>query len=52
MIDDCKKYGLTRKDFIKYKDYFFKMLEQSGVENTGLDGNGKSVNQKHDKSFK
>ena len=28
MIYDCKKYGLTREDFLKYKDYFFKMLEQ------------------------
>ena len=48
MINDCKKYGLTREDFIKYKDYFFKMLEQSGKENN----EEKSVNQKHDKSIK
>ena len=48
MIDDCKKYGLTREDFVKYKDYFFKMLEQSGIEKA----EEKSVNQKHDKSIK
>ena len=49
MIDVWKKYGLSRADFIKYKDYFFKMLEESGVQN---DVQEKSVNQKHDKSFK
>lgn len=53
MIDVWEKYGLSREDFIKYKDYFFKMLEKSGVqdENPGSEQE-KSVNQKHDKSFK
>lgn len=56
MIDDCKKYGLTREDFIKYKDFFFKMLEQSGIQNAetniNADVQGKSVKHRHDKSFK
>ena len=59
MIDAWKKYGLTRVDFIRYKDYFFKMLENAGLEeleNIGAkprtDALGKSVKQKHDKSFK
>ena len=56
MIDAWKKYGLTRGDFIRYKDYFFKMLEKSGIENLDTDIKfdelGKSVKQKHDKSFK
>lgn len=48
-----EKYGLSREDFIKYKHYFFKMLEKSGVQDKN-DGNvhEKSVRQKHDKSFK
>ena len=43
-----QKYGFTREEFVKYKDYFFKMLEQSGIEKI----EEKSVNQKHDKSIK
>lgn len=51
MIDVWKKYGLSREDFVKYKDYFFKMLEKSGVQDKENEEE-KSVRQKHDKSFK
>lgn len=43
------KYGLSREDFIKYKDYFLKILEKSGIQDEKQE---KSVTQKHDKSFK
>lgn len=49
MIDDWKKYGLSRSDFLKYREYFLKTLEKSLEQD---DEQGKSVNQKHDKSFK
>lgn len=53
MIDVWKKYGLSREDFIKYKDYFFKMLEKSGIQDDkDVNEQGNSVKQKHDKSFK
>lgn len=55
MIDVCRIYGLSRVDFIKYKNYFFKILEESGIQEERkikVDVKEKSVKQKHDKSFK
>lgn len=49
MIDGWKKYGLSKEDYIKYKDYFLKILEKSGIDDE-IQRN--SVKQKHDKSFK
>ena len=55
MIDDCKKYGLTREDFIKYRDFFLKTLENTWRQENSLAQETKpeeSVKQKHDKSIK
>ena len=53
VIDDCKKYGLTREDFIKYRDFFLKTLENSWKQENSLAQEvEESVKQKHDKSIK
>lgn len=39
------KYSFSREDFLMYESYFKRKIEQTGI----ID---KSVNQKHDKSFK
>ena len=44
-----EKIGLTREDYVRYKQYFFKMLEKTGIQNEEPE---KDVKQKHDKSFK
>ena len=45
------KYGLSKVDFIKYKDYFFKMLDEIGLEKEEK-VKSKNAIQRHDKSFK
>ena len=44
-----QKYGLSRDDFVKYREYFLKTLEKSWFQSEEQE---KSVKLKHDKSFK
>mgnify|MGYP004557182517 CR=1 FL=1 len=39
-----KKYGLSKVDFIKYKDYFFKMLDEIGLEKGRKEGKSEIIN--------